>query len=308
MTLRVVFMGSPEFAVPILRELHSNFFVVGVITQSDKPRGRGRVVTGTPVKALAENVGIPVALLETFSTPEAETRITDWNPDVIVVAAYGKILPEWVLRRPRLGCVNVHASLLPRHRGASPIVAAIIAGDPHTGITTIVMDKGMDTGDVLLRDTLAISPYDTAGTLQDKLSELGAHLAVRTLTLMDHGRIEPVPQDHARATYCQLLRKSDGRINWSLGSEYLCRLVRGMNPWPGTHCFFRGETLKVWQAEPEMGHEIPGVVCAVQGDGILVGTGEGLINLRIVQAPARKRVTAVEFARGYRISAGSKFD
>ena len=308
MNIRVVFMGSPDFAVPTLCELYHEFEVVGVITQRDKARGRGRKVSPTAVKNQALALGISVAEFENLSSSEAMEVLTAWWPDIIVVAAYGRILPEWVLKFPRMGCVNLHASLLPRHRGASPISAAILAGDKVTGVCTILMDKGMDTGGILLEEEIAIKQDDTAGTLHDRLVKPGADLVVRTIKKMAENQIVSVPQDNEAATYTRPLSKSDGRLNWALDAEYLGRVVRAMNPWPGAFCNLHGEIVKVWDVVPEGGEAIPGLVKTVGQDGIAVGTGSGILKLRIVQAPSKNRLSGSEFAKGRRLREGDTFD
>ena len=301
-------MGSPDFAVPTLCELHHEFEVVGVITQRDKARGRGRKVSPTAVKNQALALGISVAEFENLSSSEAMEVLTAWRPDIIVVAAYGRILPEWVLKFPRMGCVNLHASLLPRHRGASPISAAILAGDKVTGVCTILMDKGMDTGGILLEEEIAIKQDDTSGTLHDRLVKPGADLVVRTIKKMAENQIAPVPQDNEAATYTRPLSKSDGRLNWALDAEYLGRVVRAMNPWPGAFCNLHGEIVKVWDVVPEVGEAIPGLVKTVGQDGIAVGTGSGILKLKIVQAPSKNRLSGSEFAKGRRLREGDAFD
>ena len=307
MSLRVVFMGSPYFAVPTLGALHRNFDVLGVITQPDKPRGRGRKSVPTDVKVAAIGLGAPVAEPSSLSGPDALGLLEEWAPDVIVVVAYGKILPRTVLDLPRMGCVNLHASLLPRHRGAAPISAAILAGDETTGVTTIAMDAGMDTGDILLQRQVAIHPGDTAGTLHDKLMAPGADLVVETLVGMAAGEITPVPQDHSKATYTRPLSKEDGRMDWGRDAEYLSRLVRAVNPWPGAFFELGDERIKVWEAVPEAGSGIPGRVEALRPDGIVVAAGKGVLVLKEVQAPGRKRLGAAELARGHRLQVGTEF-
>ncbi len=304
MSLRVVFMGSPEFAVPPLRAIHNNFRLIGVATQPDRPKGRGRKTVPTAVKAAALEMGIPVTEPERLSSQGTIDLLKQWNPDVIVVAAYGKILPAVVLEFPRMGCINLHASLLPRHRGASPISAAILEGDKVTGVCTIIMDEGMDTGDILLMQEVSISERDTAGSLHDKLLQPGADLVVETLTRMVRGDIQPKPQDNSPATYTRLLTKEDGRINWTEDVETLHRLVRAVNPWPGAFFPFAGENVKVWEAFVEDGNCCPGSVKAITRDGISVGTGNGLLRLSEVQAPGKKRISAGEFARGRGLKAG----
>jgi methionyl-tRNA formyltransferase len=306
--LRVVFMGSPEFAVPTLRALNNNFLVTGVVTQPDKPRGRGQKTLPSAVKKAAVELGLDVAQPAGLSSPELLAALEQWKPDVIVVAAYGKILPERILSLPRLGCVNLHASLLPRYRGSSPISAAVLENEKVTGVCTILMDHGMDTGDLLLEKQIAILETDTAGTLHDRLMCEGADLVVETLKRMAENRIQAVPQDHEKATYTRLLTKEDGRIPWERSADYLARLIRAMSPWPGAFSEISGETVKIWEAVPVPGTEKPGFIADIQSDGVLVGTGEGLLLLKIVQAPGRNRIPAAEFARGRRLRTGQVFD
>lgn len=304
MSPRVVYMGSPDFAVPPLRAIHGHFQLIGVMTQPDRPKGRGRKTVPTAVKAAALEMGVPVAEPEKLSSRETLDLLEHWRPDVIVVAAYGKILPRVILGFPRMGCVNLHASLLPRHRGASPISAAILSGDKVTGVCTIVMDEGMDTGDILLKTEVSIGPDDTAGSLHDKLLEPGADLVVRTLMKMAGGDIQPEPQDESLATYTRLLTKEDGRIDWNQDAEFLHRLVRSVNPWPGAFFSLADMTVKVWDAAIEEGDSCPARVMAIVRDGISVGTGNGLLDLRQVQAPGKKRVSAGAFARGRGLKVG----
>jgi methionyl-tRNA formyltransferase len=301
-------MGSPEFAVPTLLALHANFQVVGVFTQPDRPKGRGRKPVPTAVKTAALELGLPVSEPEDLAGEQSVALLKAWNPDVIVVAAYGKILPEQILKLPLFGCVNLHASLLPRHRGASPISEAILSGDELTGVCTILMDKGMDTGDILLQTKVSVDREDTAGSLHDKLLEPGADLVVQTLKKMSDGTIRPAPQDDSIATYTRPLSKQDGRLIWSLAAEYLDRVVRAMNPWPGAFFLSSGEAIKIWKAVPENGSAPPGRVLAVREDGISVGTGSGLLILHEVQAPGKKRMAASDYARGRRLKEGISFD
>jgi methionyl-tRNA formyltransferase len=306
MKLRVVFMGSPDFSVPVLIALHSAFEVVGVVTQRDKPKGRGQKVFATPVKAKAVELGIPVIEPEKISSDALET-IKTWNPDAIVVAAYGKILPEALLNMPPMGCVNLHASLLPRHRGASPISSAILAGDKVAGICTMLMNKGLDTGDVLRCHEIPVDEADTAGSLHDKLLEPGAALVVETLRLMKEGEIEPIRQDESKVTLTSLVRKKDGKIDWLRDAAYLARLVRAMAPWPGAFFDLGGEAIKVWDAVPETGSGKPGQVYSIQPEGISVGTASGLLLVRTVQGPGKKSVSGADFARGKRLKTGDLF-
>jgi len=306
-SLRVVFMGSPEFAVSTLRALHNAFNLVGVVTQPEKGRGRGRKTLPTPVKSAAIDLGVPVLEATRIDTSDFLAALRQWEPDVIVVAAFGKILPPDVLRLPPLGCVNLHASLLPRHRGASPISAAILSGDKVTGVCAILMDAGMDTGDILLAKEIPICEEDTAGSLHDKMMEPGALLVVESIARILDKTIQPKPQQHDRATYARPLAKEDGQLDWNRDAAHLSRVVRAMNPWPVAFCMLDRERLKIWRAGARGGSGEPGAVIAIEHEGIAVGTGSGLLLLKEVQAPGKKRMPASEFARGRRLRIGQRF-
>jgi len=304
LTLRVVFMGTPEFAVPTLKALHANFKVIGVVTQPDRPRGRGLKSVATEVKKAAVELCLPVIEPERPGSPETQALLEEWAPDVIVVAAYGKILPEAVLKLPPLGCINLHGSILPRHRGASPISAAILAGDTITGVTTMLMDRGTDTGQILMTSEIPLSEDETAGTLHDKLMEPGADLVVETLKRLREGSIVPRPQDDSKATICKPLSREDGQLDWALDAEHLSRLVRAYNPAPGAFFDLSGQRVKVWEARSEEGHGEPGRITEIMSDGTAVGTGKGLLVLGQVQAPAKKRISGADFVRGRRLKKG----
>ncbi|HSB64933.1 MAG TPA: methionyl-tRNA formyltransferase, partial [Anaerolineales bacterium] len=248
MQTRIVFMGSPEFAVPILRSLTTGYPVVGVVTQPDRPAGRGRVLTPPPIKRLAEEIHIPVIQPKRLSEPEALQQLQSWSPDVIIVAAFGQILKPAVLDLPKFGCVNVHGSLLPRWRGAAPIQAAILHGDEETGITIMCMDPGVDTGQILRQKSLAIGNEDTAGSLAEKLSILGADLLMETLLEFVNGAIQPETQDDSKATYAPLIQKEDGLLDFTRPTVDLERQVRAYNPWPGAYTYWNNQVLKVHQA------------------------------------------------------------
>ena len=248
MNTRLVFMGSPDFALPTLRLLAAKYSLVGVVTQPDQPAGRGRVLTPPPVKLLAKELGLPVIQPARLREPEAMAQLWAWQPDLIVVAAFGQILRPAVLDLPRFGCLNVHASLLPRWRGAAPIQAAILHGDGETGITLMRMDPGVDTGPVLSQRATPISSEDTAGTLSPKLAELGAQLLIDTLPGYLDGTILPHPQDAAEPTYAPMLKKEDGQLDFTQPVEALARRVCAFNPWPGTFTLWEGQMLKVHRA------------------------------------------------------------
>ncbi len=245
--------------------------------------------------------------IDAMSPQEAAEFLAGLRPDFIVVVAFGRILRPEVLRIPRYGCVNLHASLLPRHRGPSPIPAAILAGDAITGVTTMLMDEGVDTGDILLRRSIPIGERDTAGTLHDNLAELGAELMLETVEGMLSKAIAPTPQDHSQATYTRLLSKTDGKIDWRRDAAYLDRLTRAMNPWPCAYCEFEGQPLKILEAAEAPGSGAPGRIERIEGEKIAVGTGHGVLHLNIVQPPGKPPMSAGAFARGRRLTCGYTF-
>lgn len=305
MTLRLVFMGSPQFAVPTLEALYQEFKIVAVFSQADKPTGRGKILTATPVKQAAQDLGLTCHEPENLKDSQVLAILKELKPDAIIVVAYGKFLPKDVLNLPPLGCLNLHASLLPRHRGPSPISAALLSGDEQTGATVMLMDSGMDTGQILAQSIVQIGPGDTAGELHDKLMEQGAFLMVETIKKLAKKEIVSVPQDESRATYSKLLKKTDGLMDWNLDASRLDRIVRAMNPWPGAFFKLRREAVKVWRGSPLEGHGQPGIVVDVTSKGVFVGTGRGLYCLEEVQAPSKKRISAPDFARGKRLKPGA---
>ena len=244
--MRIVYMGTPPFAVPPLQSLISaGHEIVGVVTRIDKPAGRGKVLTPPAVKVAAGRSGVPVFQPKRVREPESVAAIGAMGPDVIVVAAYGQILPRELLALPKYGCVNIHASLLPAYRGAAPINWAVINGETRTGITIMQMDEGMDTGGILAQESIPIDPRDTAGTLTEKLSQIGSRLIVDSLSRIESGKISPVPQDPGKATLAPLLKKEDGLINWGLTAAAIHDRVRGLTPWPGAFSFLDGAMVKV---------------------------------------------------------------
>lgn len=311
----VVFMGTPEFAVPTLRLLcEQRYDVRAVVTQPDRPKGRGRQVAAPPVKMLAERYGIRVCQPPKVRAPEVQRLLEELAPDVIIVAAYGQILPAALLRIPKLGCLNVHASLLPKYRGAAPIHRAIMQGETETGVTTMQMDPGMDTGDVLLWQKIAIAPEDTAETLQTKLSQLGAELLLQTLRQAEQGTLTPQPQDHAAATYAPPLKKEDGRIAWQSSAAQIDRQVRGCVPWPGAYTYFQGKIVKlrkvqVLQQQLTASLPAPGTVAALDHvAGPIIATGEGLLRILEIQPENKKPMRGSDFCRGYHLSVGARFE
>ncbi len=304
---RVVFMGTPEFAIPSLRRLIERYEVAGVLTQPDRPAGRGQQVVASPVKELALAHGLPVLQPRTLRKPEPQAELAALRPDVIVVAAYGLILPQAVLDLPPHGCLNVHASLLPKWRGAAPVAAAILAGDAETGVTIMRMDAGMDTGDILLQAPETIRLDDTTGSLSARLAELGAELLAAALPRWLSGEITARPQEESQATYCKLLSKEDGRIDWTLPAEVIARQVRAFDPWPGSFTTWEGRRLKVLRggARPGgPGDALPGRV--VMRDGELgVVTGAGVLVLRELQMEGKRSMDVRAFLAGYRGFPGS---
>lgn len=298
---RIVFIGTPDFAVPGLRKLIETQTVVGVVTQPDRPAGRGRHVQPPPVKAVAEAAGIPVYQPASLRGEAAAGPLREWRPDALVVAAFGQLLRPHVLNLPPLGCLNVHASLLPRWRGASPIQHAILAGDEQTGISLMRMDVGLDTGPVYVQQALAIPPQATAGVLHDHLAQLGAEMLGEYLEDILSGRLAARPQDNSQATYAPMIQKEDGRLDWRHSAVQLDRRIRAMAPWPGAFTTWKGQLLKVLAARPLPSDGppsgSPGQVIAPAGR-VAVWTGEGVLELLEVQLEGKRPMRAADFARG----------
>jgi len=299
MSIRVVFMGSPDFALPTLAALDRHYSVAGVITQPDRPAGRGRVLTPSPVKQLAVQLGIDVIQPVKLREPEAQEALKAWAPDLIVVAAFGQILRVSVLELPRYGCVNVHASLLPRWRGAAPIQAAILHGDAESGVTIMKMDAGIDTGAILSQRAMPILPEDTAGSLSVRLAEEGANLLIETLPAYLAGAVALVAQDETRATYASMLTKEQGELDFSKPAETLERQVRAFQPWPGAFAFFQGEMLKVLCAHVDGNAAVPSQRAIVQNLPA-VGTASGWLVLDEVQPAGKRPMSGDVFLRGAR--------
>ncbi|MBN2085646.1 MAG: methionyl-tRNA formyltransferase [Anaerolineales bacterium] len=299
--MRSIFMGSPEFALAALTALADLSEIVGVVTQPDRPAGRGRTLVPPPVKIQAEKLGLACIQPETMRSPEVMDRLRSWNPDVIVVAAFGKILRPDVLSLPKLGCLNLHASLLPRHRGAAPIPAAILAGDAETGITLMKMDEGLDTGPILAQKKIAIRAEDTAGSLSRNLADLGAEILRTFFPVYIREGLIAVPQDESRATYAPQLRKEQGLLDFQAASEQLSRKVRAFQPWPGTFVLWKGQPLKILEVQPEayQGGQAPGTVLE-HGRFPAVRTADGIAVLRIIQPAGKRAMPGDEFLRGAR--------
>lgn len=302
MTIRTVFMGTPQFAVTILESLLRNSYqVVAVHTQPDKAAGRGRPVAFPPVKKLALDRQIPVVQTETFRSSEAVKELASFGPELIVVAAFGSILPPEVLSLPRFGCLNVHASLLPRHRGPSPVANAILCGDELTGATIMLIDAGLDTGPILAQEKVGISFMDTTGTLSSKLADVGARLLVETLPKWLGSELGPRAQDETQATCSRLITSKDAEIDWSLSALQLWRMVRAYSPWPSCYTWCEGKRLKIHKAIPlgDGGNgEIGKVIALAEQPGVGVVTGQGTLGLCLVQLEGKREMPVNEFVRG----------
>lgn len=303
---RIVFMGTPEFAVPVLDALtRTTHKIVGVYTRPDQPAGRGKPLRAPPVKRLAEKHSLPIFQPPTFRKPEFIAPLRDLAPEIIIVAAYGLILPPEVLAIPPRGCINTHASLLPRHRGAAPIAAAILAGDKETGITLMQMDAGLDTGPILAQRAIPIAEDDTTGTLTPRLADLAAALLIETLPRLLAGEITPQPQDESRATVFKTIRKEEGLIDWTRPAIEIARCVRAFNPWPSAYTFWNGAQLKILRAHAAANERSePGRVLQIQKE-IAVATGDGSLILREVQLAGKRAMSAQEFVRGQKEFVGA---
>lgn len=299
MRARIVFMGSPDFALQTLRDLHEHHEIVGVVTQPDRQAGRGRALKAPPVKELALELGLDLIQPKRLRQEAAMAQLRAWAPDVIVVAAFGQILRSDVLALPSHGCINVHASLLPRWRGAAPIQAAILHGDAETGITIMRMDEGLDTGPILSQRAIPIAGDETAGSLFGKLAPLGAELLIETLPGYLAGRLVPVPQDNDQATYAPTLKKEEGQLDFNQPAAYLARQVRAFNPWPGSYTEINGATLKVHGAHAAEGRGRPGERL-VHASLPVIATPGGLLVLEQVQPAGKRAMSGAEFLRGAR--------
>ncbi len=307
--LKVVFMGTPEFAVPSLKALYEKGYEIPlVVTQPDRPAGRGKKLKPPPVKAVAEKLKIPVYQPERIKGNEEFRKLIEGiSPDLIVVTAYGKILPEWFLDLPRFGAINVHASLLPEYRGASPIQSALLDGKKETGVTIMKISPELDAGDILSQEKVPILPEDNAQTLHDKLSKIGARLLIETIPLYVSGELKPVPQDHSRATYCKPIRKEMGRVDWNFPAEHIFNMVRAFTPWPSAYAEFKGKRVKITKALPVSGSGRPGEVLETKR-GLIVATGKEALKLEKLKPEGRKEISGEEFVRGYRVNVGDRFE
>ena len=309
--MRIVFMGTPDFSVPALEALvEGGHEVVAAITQPDKPKGRGKAVLMTPVKEKAMELGIPVYQPVKVREPEFVEKLRQMEPDAIVVVAFGQILPKSILEIPRYGCVNIHASLLPKYRGAAPIQWAVIDGERESGVTTMFMNEGLDTGDMLEKEAVTLDPKETGGSLHDKLSAIGGRLILSTLKGLEDGTLKGTPQTDEGSCYAKMLKKSLGDIDWTMDAAAIERLIRGLNPWPSAYTCLHGKTLKIWDGdvlEREYGVE-PGTVAEVAKDRLVVQTGHGSLAIRSLQLEGKKRMDAGDFLRGYAVEAGTRLE
>jgi methionyl-tRNA formyltransferase len=308
--LRVVFFGTPRFAVPTFDHLlASSHSVVGVVTQPDRPSGRGQKTSDAPVKARALEAGVPVLQPPTLKDATVVSAVAALDADIGVVAAYGKILTEAILRTPRLGMVNVHASLLPRHRGAAPVHRAVIAGDSETGVTIMRVVKALDAGPMLATVARPIGADETSEDVERDLAEFGARLLVSTLDRLARGPITETPQDDAAATYAARLTKEDGLVDWSHGATEIHNLIRGLHPWPHAYTFFGDRRLILLRSTPAGGatHALPGVVVAAHGEELRIAAGEGTVQIRELQAEGKRPMTSREFLAGHHLAPGNQF-
>ncbi len=305
--LKTVFMGTPEFAVGTLQGLlEAGVDLVGVYTQPDRPKGRGKKLAPPPVKELARQHGIPVFQPVKLRAPEAVAELQALAPDLIVVVAYGQILPQSVLDIPTCGCINVHASLLPKYRGAAPINKAIVDGETVTGITTMRMDAGLDTGDMLVKRSLTIGPDETAGELHDRLAALGRETMEETLRQLLAGTLQPEKQNDNESSYAPMMKKEDGLVDWSLPAREVHNRVRGLAPWPGAYTHLDGEVLKLAQTRVIAGSGRPGEIVSASADGIDIACGDGAVRVGALQLPGRKMLPAADFLRGHKLHAGQR--
>lgn len=304
--MKIVFMGTPDFAVPSLQKLiDEKYYIAAVVTQPDRPKGRGKKMVAPPVKELAVKYDIPIFQPERVRNPEFIETLRSIAPDLIVVIAFGQILPKEILDIPTYGCINVHGSLLPKYRGAAPIQWAIINGEKITGVTTMFMDEGMDTGDMILKKEIPIEPEYTAGDLHDIMAPVGADLLKDTLDELIRGNIKREKQDEDEATYAPMLKKENGLIYWSQPSYKIINLIRGLSPWPSAYTFYKDQMMKIWKAEvynkTYEHHTIGEIVEVIRNKGLVVKTGDSSLLITEMQAPNGKRMAVEEYLRGHDI-------
>ncbi|MBP9537014.1 MAG: methionyl-tRNA formyltransferase [Negativicutes bacterium] len=308
--LKIVFMGTPDFAVPCLKTLNENYEVIAVITQPDRPKGRGQKLMPSPIKEYALEHNLTVLQPEKIKTSETEEQLKKLAPDLIVVVAFGQILSKAILDIPQLGCINVHASLLPKYRGAAPIHWSIINGETKTGITTMYMDVGLDTGDMILKEEVSISAKMNTGELHDTLMNIGAKTLLQTIKQIAEGSVVRNKQNDAKASYAPLLTKELERINWLLPAQEIYNLVRGLNPWPVAFSIFKGKKLKIWQTKVIDNVTIGeiGTVLSLTETGFTVQTGKGILEILELQPESKRKMTAKDFVCGNQISINDKLE
>lgn len=307
----IVFMGTPDFALPTLQALHhSPFDLIWVVTQPDRPKGRGRRPAPPPIKLAAQKMGYPIVQPPDVRKPSFISKLEALKPDFLVVVAFGQILPDIILNIPKNGAINVHASLLPKYRGPAPIQWAIMRGESHTGITTMLMDRGVDTGDILLHAETPIEAEDTAATLHDRLANLGGELLVRTIDGIRQGKVLPRSQKQVHATYAPMLKKSHGRIDWNKPASEIDAMIRAMTPWPGAFCIKDGKRYKIHKACPmPLDERIPsGNVAPGFPDELRIATSDGALSIEEIQGESAKRLPIKDFLRGHPIEPGDKFE
>lgn len=310
--MKIIFMGTPDFAVGTFEALlQAGHEITLAVTQPDKPKGRGKTMQFPPVKEAAMAHGVEVFQPRRIREPECIEYLRKFQADIIVVVAFGQILPKEILDMPSKGCINVHASLLPDYRGAAPIQWAVINGEQVTGVTTMRMDEGLDTGDMIMKEEVALEQGETGGSLFERLAQTGAELCVRTLTAIEEGTAVYTPQDHTKATHTTMIKKELGEIDWTKPAEELECLIRGLNPWPSAYTKLKGKTLKIWKASVEesskqAGGQEAGIVIEAGRDGFIVQTGQGRLKLLEVQLEGKKRMETDAFLRGYPVETGTR--
>ena len=303
--MRVVFMGTPDFSVPALERIATEHEVVAVVTQKDKPKGRGMSVSYTPVKESALKLNIPIYQPDKVKEESFVEELRELNPDVIVVIAFGQILSNEILTLPKYGCINVHASLLPKYRGAAPIQWAIIDGEEKSGVCTMKMDEGLDTGDIIDVDEITLDPKETGGSLFDKLAKLGGELILKTLQNLEFGKATFIKQDDSKSTYAKKMTKELGHIDFTKDAESIERLIRGLNPWPSAFTYLDGKVMKIWDADVVDADGVPGTVIREEKDSFVIATGSKALKVNELQLEGKKRMKASDFLNGRSIE-GSK--
>lgn len=314
--MRIIFMGTPEFAVPVLESLiNSRHEVVAVVTQPDRPKGRGKNMQFSPVKECALAHNIPVMQPVNVSVPEVIDELRAYEPELIVVVAFGQFVTKKIREMPKYGCINVHASLLPKYRGAGPIQWAVINGEKESGVTTMYMCREIDKGDMLLKDTVTLDPKETGDSLHDKLSMMGGPLLLKTIDQLEDGSAVRIPQCEEESTYAPKLEKTMGNIDWTMDADRIERLVRGLNSWPGTFTKIHGKTVKIWDCDVVRQETLtenqavatPGTVIVSEKDQLIVKAGNGALSLRMLQPEGKKNMTVDAYLRGYPIAQGELF-